>query len=371
MDGLAEDELATLGRTHFAGPAALLRRPAGGRVPGAPVDPPRRWTAASLAASGFDPVLAFPEAANAQLRVALAHCAANGLTLDTVEQEDVRLPAFAAVVASMRARLDSGPGIVVLRGIDLAGLSDDAAGIAAWAVANYLGRPLRQGLSRDRRLFTVTDVGATNRDPTRIGASARESRPHTDNGCLEPRPPAYIGLLCVQDALSGGDSLVVSAASLHAAMLAHDASLAAELFQPFHFLPPVLHTWPAGPPTIARPILSLAQGIDGAEELHIAYARVMVEPGMEKAGLPLSPRQRAALDLLDAAIADPALGFRTRLGPGDFLFVNNLVNLHGRTAFADDDSSGRRRVLKRLWLWRRHAGPGDDPAALDRVELGA
>lgn len=366
MDGLAE-----AGRTRFAGPAALLRQPPGRRVPDGPVDPPRRWTAASLAASGFDPVVRFPDAANAELRVALSHCAANALSLDTVEQEDVRLPAFAPLVGELRARLDSGPGILVLRGIDLGGLSDDACGIAAWAIANYLGRPVRQGLARDRRLFTVTDVGAANRDPTRIGASARESRPHTDNGCLEPRPPAYIGLLCVQDALAGGDSIVVSAASLHAALLARDAGLAAELFAPFDFLPPVLHTWPAGPATIARPILSLAHGIDGAEELHIAYARVMVEPGMDKAGRALSPRQRAALDLLDEAIADPALAWRMRLVPGDFLFVNNLVNLHGRTAFTDDDAVGHRRVLKRVWLWRRHAGPGDDPAALDLLELGA
>jgi hypothetical protein len=136
-----------------------------------------------------------------------------------------------------------------------------------------LGRPIRQGLARDRKLFTVTNVGAANRDPTRIGASAAESRPHTDNACLESRPPAYIGLLCVQDALAGGESIVISAASILAAMEAEDPELAAELFAPFHFLPPQLHTWPAGPNTIVKPIFESVPRFDGqGEEIRIGLS---------------------------------------------------------------------------------------------------
>jgi hypothetical protein len=344
-------------------PTALLHRDAPRRGDFA-TDAERCWTADSLARDGFDASFAVPDAVNDELRDALAHARANGLSLDTVEQEDIRLPSLARHVAALRARLDAPPGILVLRGIDLAGLDDDAAGIVAWGIANYLGRPIRQGLTRDRRLFTVTNQGAANTDAIRIGASSRESWPHTDNACLELRPPAYIGLLCVQDALAGGDSTVISAASILQAVGAEDAGLAAELFAKFHFLPPQLHTWPAGPPTIAKPIL---EWVDGT--LHIHYARVMIEPGMVKAGTPLSDRQRAALDLLDSVIARPKLAWTTRLAPGDFLFVDNLANLHGRRAFTDDDAAGRRRVLKRVWLWRRHAGPGDDPAALDLAEL--
>lgn len=349
-------------------PTALLHRPGAERGDtSAPA--PRAWTAASLARSGFDASFMLPPAVNAELADALAHARANGLTLETVEQEDIRLPSLAPHVAALRARLDAPPGILVLRGVALAGLDDDVAGIVAWGLANYLGRPIRQGLARDRKLFTVTNMGAANRDPTRIGASAAESRPHTDNACLEARPPAYIGLMCVQDALAGGDSTVISASTLLAAMEAEDPGLASELFAPFHFLPPHLHTWPAGPSTIVKPIFEWARDVAGDPVLHIHYARVMVEPGMAKAGTPLSPRQRAALDLLDAVIARPELAWTTRLAPGDFMFVDNLANLHGRKAFTDDDSTGRRRVLKRVWLWRRHAGPGDDPARLDLAEL--
>ncbi len=353
-------------------PTTLLRRmPVPPPVIAAAADTPRLWTRDSIAPDHARHLVDLPPGTNAELRDALAHCAANGLDLETAEQEDIRLPSLAREAARLRALLDDGPGFFVLRGIDLAGLDDAAVGIAAWGIGNYLGRPVRQGLRRDRRLFTVTDAGAANNDPTRIGASSRESRPHTDNGCLEPRPPCTIGLLCVSDALAGGESWVVSAATIHNEMWRLRPDLAALLRQGFHFLPPQLHTWPAGPDTIIKPILESVAREGKPDEIRVHYARVMVEPGMALAGTPLTPAQAEALDLLDGLIQRPDLGFSHRLQPGEFLFVNNLVNLHGRGAYADDpEGAGKRRVLKRLWLWRRHVGPGDDPAALDLAELG-
>ena len=46
--------------------------------------------------------------------------------------------------------------------------------------------------------------------------------------------------------------------------------------------------------------------------------------------------------------------------------LNNLVLLHGREAFSAGSGG---RTLKRIWMWRRHIGPGTDPAALDMEEL--
>lgn len=354
-------------------PTALLTRPPGALPPALPCgDAPRLWTRDSIEPHRAAHMVDMPEAANRELQAALAHVRANGLGLDTVEQEDIRLPSLARITARLRAMLDDGPGFFVLRGVDIAALNDEEAGIAAWAIANYIGRPIRQGLQKDRRLFTVTDAGSANTDPTRIGASSRESRPHNDNGCLEVRPPCAIGLLCVSDALAGGESWIISAATVHNEMLRLRPDLVPVLYRGFHFLPPKLHTWPAGPKTIVKPIFERAPRFDGrGDEMRIHYARVMVEPGMELAGTPLTPLQREALDLLDELIVRPDLGFSHRLNPGEFLFVNNLVNLHGRSAYADDAAgAGKKRVLKRLWVWRRHIGPGDDPAKLDIAELG-
>ncbi|MCC7426655.1 MAG: TauD/TfdA family dioxygenase [Alphaproteobacteria bacterium] len=348
-------------------PTALLHRKPAAPPPARaePVaDAGRLWTAATLDPLRESLFFDLPAATLAEIEEAIAHCRANGLTLETMEQEDFRLPSFAPHVAGLRHKLDTGAGILVLRGLPVDRHDDATCGMIAWGLANYLGRPLRQGLSADRRLFTVTDTGGQFNDPTRIGATSGESYPHTDNGCLEARPPDYIGLLCVQNALAGGESWVISAATIHNEMLRRRPDLVPPLYHPFHFRPPKMHAWPSGPRTVSYPIFD-----PHGAEMRIHYARVMVEPGMEMAGTPLSPAQREALDVLDGVIGDPALGFRYMLQPGEFLFVNNLVNLHGRAAYKDQPGAGRRRVLKRIWLWRRHVGPGTDPALLDLAEL--
>lgn len=324
-----------------------------------------QWRRADLDAMASDLRRPAPPALAGEIARALELVRANGLDIDTVEQEDLRLPSFARMVPSLRRLLDDGPGIAILAGLDLDPLSEDEAGIVGWGLANYLGKPMRQGLRADRRLFTVTDRGAANRDPTRLGASNRLSAMHTDNGCLEPRPPCYVGLLCVHAARAGGESMIASAATLHDAMLAERPDLLEVLYRPFHFLPPHLHTWPAGPRTIVKPVFERV-----GEEIRIHYARVMIEPGMALAGTPLDALQREALDHLDATMERPGTSFRFRLARGEFLFTNNVQTIHGRAAYEDGDGPRERRMLKRYWMWRRDRGPGIDPVALDAAELG-
>ena len=43
--------------------------------------------------------------------------------------------------------------------------------------------------------------------------------------------------------------------------------------------------------------------------------------------------------------------------------------LHGREAFTDHADPALGRKLVRLWMWRRHVGPGLDPVALDATEF--
>lgn len=324
------------------------------------------WTRAGIEARQDEIFIEVGDAIRGEIARAMAHIRANGLGVETMEQEDFRVPSIARLIPTLRQRLDDGLGAVVLRGMPVADHDDAGSAVMAWGVANYLGRPLRQGLAKDRRLFSVTDRGTENRDAVRIGASNKLSYMHTDNGCLEPRPPAYIGLLCARSARRGGESTLISAAVLHDTLAAERPDLLEILYQPFHFLPPQLHTWPAGPATITKPILEVVEG-----EVHVHYARVMVEPGMRLAGTPLTARQTEALDYLDAMLLREDLVYTYPLKAGEFLFTNNLATLHGRLGFDDHPELEKRRLLQRIWLWRRHRGPGDDPVALDAAELHA
>ncbi len=323
-------------------------------------NPAPNWRTPPASESAY--VVEVPVAVRAQAETAIADIRRNGLGLDDIEQEDIRLPALIDIVADVHARLDQGPGFVILRGLAFDSFTESDCELVTWGVGNYFGRPIRQGLTKDRRLFTVTNHQGAYQDPTRIGATTQLSHPHTDNGCLEPRPPDYVLLACHRQAKSGGESTIISAYALHEAFARRRADLLPLLYQPFHFLPPKLHTWPAGPKTIVKPIF---EG-DGST-LHVHYARVMVEPGMELAGTPLTLDQRAALDLLDELLTDPALVSTCRMQTGDALINNNRSTLHGRLAYDDDPQSPRN--LKRLWLWQRHRGAGTDPIALDRAEF--
>lgn len=327
-------------------------------------EPKRLWRADDAQRRKNELIYHFTNDMNLELRAALTHVREAGLILDTVEQEDIRLPRFARHVGDLRNRLDNGLGAVVLSGIDLDPFSDAESAVVAWALANYLGRPIRQGLHKDRRIFSVTDTGAANKDPIRIGNSGRESAMHTDNGCLEPRPPSYIGLLCVHTAEDGGKSRVMTAATAHNTMLERYPDLVTALYEPYHFLPPQLHTWPNGPKTIVKPIF---ERINGKMAIH--YARVMVDSGMAKAGVPLTNRQRAALDALDEVLADESLGLTHQLVRGEMLIIDNVATVHGRTTFVDGATPNTKRLLQRVWMWRRHGATSDDPVRLDALEL--
>lgn len=299
---------------------------------------------------------------------AVSQAQQNGLTAATVEQEDFRIAGFAADVPSLRELLDTGPGFVILQNLPFRRYLDDndACEVIAWGIANYFGRPVRQGISSDRRLFSVTDQGAANTDPTRIGASAKRSAMHTDNGCLEPRPPCYIALACIAAADSGGESRLITARTLFSTISRERPDLLPLYFDNYAFRSPQMHVWPSGKPYVHKPIFEISHG-----ELRVHYARVMIEPGMELAGTPLTDQQREALDYFDSLLEREELCFQTLLQTGDMLITNNLVLLHGREAFtaAANGPSRHSRLLKRVWMRRRHIFAGDDPVALDLEEL--
>jgi len=321
----------------------------------------RRWKREDLLPEKAALFYDLSDAARAEIAAGIEFANANGLTVDTVEQQDFRTPSFARDVPDLRNRLDEGRGFFVLRGLESDRWSEPEAEIISWVLCNYLGQPMRQGIAQDRRFFTVADKGAADTDPTRVGASPKRSAKHSDNGCLEARPPCYLALYCFRSALAGGDSTIISARNVYDTIKAERPDLLPLYFQAYHFRAPQAHVWPSLGPTVQKPILEIVRG-----ELHIHYARIMIEPGMEMAGTPLTDHQREALDYLDEVLDRPDLNFQYTLKAGEFLVMNNLAALHGREAFA---AGAGGRTLKRFWMWRRHIGPGIDPVALDQEEF--
>lgn len=244
---------------------------------------------------------------------------------------------FAPVLAPLRDELLSGRGFFVFRGLPVEG---DRARVAArfWALGIALGAPVVQN-GRGHLLGHVCDLGMDAADPaTRLYQTNQRQGFHTDSADL-------VALLCLRNAPSGGDSTLVSAATAYNAVLARDPRLAAALFRPVatdhrNEEPPGSNPW------FEIPVLSY---LDGA--VSVIYQRRYIDSAARFAAAPkLDDQQRAALDLFDEVLEDPALHLGMRLEPGDVQLVHNHQLLHDRTAFTDDPDPARRRHLLRLWL---------------------
>ena len=285
--------------------------------------------------------------------------------LGIIEAEDFRVPSFGRDVAELRRRLDDLCGFVIVRGLNVRDYSRDENAMIYWGLANYLGRVMRQNL-RGERLDTVQDRGDKVTDPYRLIETTRYFLPHTDNGMLEPRWPDYLGLLCLESAKQGGENLVISAYALVREIARAHPEFLARLNQPWHIDPPIEQRLPGGPATWSKPIFEVVR-----QELRVHYLRYYIDPGMEKAGCPMTDGEKAMLDYLDSLLQDPGYAFTHKLEPGEILFNNNNWTLHGRKAFEDHADPARKRLLLRIWLWRRHLWPGGDPVDLDVADFAA
>ena len=85
-------------------------------------------------------------------------------------------------------------------------------------------------------------------------------------------------------------------------------------------------------------------------KLSARFIREYIERGSEIAGRPLDGPDAEAVELFDALANSPDVYLEMMLEPGEALFQNNFVTLHGRTEFTDDEAAGFKRHLLRLWL---------------------
>jgi gamma-butyrobetaine dioxygenase len=166
---------------------------------------------------------------------------------------------------------------------------------------------------------------------------------HTDGFAYGDRYPDFIFLLCVQPAVSGGESFVVDTYrildELAASPVEEDRA-----FHRFLMTTPVEQTEP-GYQTSLAPVIGLAAGAR-----RMSRWTPVQRPDDT---LPAEERERHAgwlarwRDLAhEASVAAP----RFVLQPGETICLDNYRMLHGRTGFDDVE-----RTLWRIWAWTTEA----------------
>lgn len=235
-------------------------------------------------------------------------------------------------------------GTALVSGFPVAQLGLEEASMAFWWAASAIGAPLLQNKEGAR----IDLVQNEERTTVRGAKSNRELPFHSD---FANATPDAFGLLAVRQAKSGGESLLADGRTVAAMVEAQEPAAAAVLREEFCFD----RTGDVGPDqsAVIRHPVFLGHG----EGVRVLYNRARIHRGHRHEGIPLTEAQSRALEVLDGVLSSPEHAVRTRMRPGDALFIDNSRMLHSRTAFVDWPERERRRLLLRVWL---RAGRTDD-----------
>jgi hypothetical protein len=210
----------------------------------------------------------------------------------------------------------------------------------------------------------VKDLGgASLRNPVNRGYQTAERLPfHTDQCDV-------VGLLCLDTAPVGGDSLVTSSIAIHNEMLKRRPELVAALAEPLYI--DRRNEIPEGKdPWYRMPVFNYCGGY-----LSTYWTVSYIRSAQRFEALPRFTKELAeALDLFEALARE--LAFSMRMERGDIQLLHNHVVVHSRTAFEDTPDPAHKRHLFRLWLATpdgrplppvfadqyAHLKPGDRPA---------
>ncbi|MGH7317245.1 MAG: TauD/TfdA family dioxygenase [Candidatus Rokuibacteriota bacterium] len=303
----------------------------------------KSWTRDSIPPEGW--LIALPAACVAELDEVAASVRATPRPIDALKPEDFSLRACAAVMAAVRAKLETDTGLAVVDRfpVERYGPAENLA--IGWLLAAMLGQVVAQK-ANGTRLYDVKDSGqalgyGVRRSVTNLGQPF-----HTDGGWLW-KAPAFVGLFCLESAVAGGLSRFVSLVTVHNELRRRRPDLLARLYRPFHWDRQGEHA-PDAPRVSRRPVYEYERGT-----LASRYYEDYIVNGSRMAGGDLDDDGRQALEAMREIVDDPANWVEFRIGKGQLQYLNNRQFAHSRTAFKDAGPGQGRHMLR---LWNRDEG---------------
>ena len=193
--------------------------------------------------------------------------------------------------------------------------------------------------------FDVKDRGLDyTKEAVPVSKTKAETGYHTDSTAKHYFPD-IVGLLCLQPALRGGESLMTNAANLLRFLSEH-----------YPHLEQILHT------SLCRDVITpgTTQDTDAIRTndfpifqydseggVVFRYMRYWIESALEKLNEATPAVLTEALNAIDDYFGQSEHAMCFRLDRGDMLFVNNRFICHNRTAFEDGDKP---RIYVRAWI---------------------
>jgi alpha-ketoglutarate-dependent taurine dioxygenase len=303
----------------------------------------KSWTRESISPEGW--LIPLPADCVAELDEVAAAVRATPRPVDTLDPADFSLRACTAVMASVRAKLETDTGLAVVDRFPVERYSQAENLAIGWLLAAMLGQVVAQK-ANGTRLYDVKDSGqalgyGVRRSVTNLGQPF-----HTDGGWLW-KAPAFVGLFCLESAMEGGLSRFVSLVTAHHELRRRRPDLLARLYQPFHWDRQGEHA-PDAPRVSRQPVFEFEGGT-----LASRYYEDYVRNGSKMAGEELDDEGTQALAALREIVDDPANWVEFRIEKGQLQYLNNRQFAHSRTAFKDPGPGQGRHMLR---LWNRDEG---------------
>ncbi len=280
-----------------------------------------------------------------ELEYAAQHALVTYPDIAAIRRENFVLPTLGPRLARLHDELIHGSGFALVRALPVHEWSREVTAAAFFGLGCHLGNPRPQN-AKGHVLGHVMDLGLNANDPNvRIYQTHERQTFHTDSSDI-------VGLVCLQQAKSGGDSALVSSNTLYNVMRRDYPALAAVLFDPIA-TDRRGDVAPGQKPYFEIPVFSWH-----AQLMSTIYQRQYIDSAQRfDDAMRLTLLHVEALDCFDALSNDTRLNFLMRLEAGDMQFVHNHTLLHDRTAFEDWQEPGRKRHLLRLWLSSPQARP--------------
>jgi hypothetical protein len=279
-------------------------------------------------------------AAIEEIDAALAHAKRAGARIP-FGKDLFPLPRVGRELDRILDEVENGRGFALIRGIPRSRYGADDCELLYWGAGVHLGTPVSQN-ARGHLLGHVRDEGRVQADPNARAYQTRQRMDfHTDL-----LPVDVLGLFCVRRAKSGGESMVVSALTLHNVLRDERPDLLEALYGSFHV------DWrgeePHGEsPFFTLPMFTERDGRVTTRIVSVPYYKSAARWGEQYAPTPL---QLEALEAVQEIANRPELMLSMDFQEGDIQLLNNHTTLHARTAYEDCDEPGMQRHLLRMWI---------------------
>lgn len=259
------------------------------------------------------------------------------ISLEEIRREHCGHPALDDDLAKIFDEVQSGRGIVILRGIPIASHSLEEIEKMAWALDTHFGVALSQNCL-GHRITRVQEEPLPGGLQTARGHKSRQDLAmHTDYAEI-------FTLLCVRSAKQGGETQFTSTLAVHNEILNTRPDILPILYRgfPHHRR----NDQPDNQPRVTPYDVPIFSNVNGSVSFCLVIGNILA--ALHEQGRQLTDKELEALDVLQEVMTRLQLEFRYE--PGEMTVVNNLIVVHSRSEYVDAEEPEKRRLLLRIWL---------------------